>query len=147
MSDTYINEPNLLEELEKPQEQLALEEKVKQLQEALEGVSKEKTALEYKLEQSRMRESLLGKQLLRERNTHQVACRNYERALGEAAAKQRKSIVWPSILVAAFGALSLLVGLCVDKGWMVALFGELLICAFLCVCTFFAGIVWCRTRG
>jgi hypothetical protein len=147
MSDTYINEPNLLEELEKPQEQLDLEETVKQLQETLEGVSKEKTALEYKLEQSELRESLLAKQLRRERNTHQTACRNYERALGEAAAKQRRSIVCPSVLFALFAALSLLVGLCVEKGWMVVLLGEMLTCACLCICSYCGGLIWGRTRG
>lgn len=146
MSDTYIDEPNLPEELEKLQEQLALEEKVKQLQDVLEDANKAKTSLEYKLEQSRNREVQLGKRIIHERKNYEKARLRYEQELAEAAVKQAKSIVWPCVLVAVFGALSLLVGLCVDKGWMVALLGELLICAFLCVCTFFAGIVWCRTK-
>ena len=62
-----------------------------------------------------------------------------------AQANQTQPIKWPCILIAGFAILSLLTGLCADRGWMVVLLAEILICLFLCVCSFFGGIVWSRT--
>lgn len=139
--------PNLLEqELAKDPEQRALEDQVKHLQEALEESRIARSALECKLEQAHTRESDLGRTLKQERKDHEREIRRYERELQQATSGQIQSIKWPCILIAAFAILSLLTGLCADRGWMVNLLAEILICLCLCVCTFFSGIVWSRTR-
>jgi len=139
--------PNLLEEeLTKNPEQQALEDNVKHLQEALEQSQIARSALECKLEQAHARESDLGRTLKQERKEHEKEIRHYERELQKETAGQIQSIKWPCVCIALFAVLSLLIGLCADRGWMVNLLAEILICLCLCVCTFFSGIVWSRTR-
>ena len=77
---------------------------------------------------------------------HSREIRGYQRELNAASVKQLQSVTVPCVVIAAFAVLSLLTGMCVDRGWMVALLAELLICAFLCVAAFFGGIVWDRLK-
>jgi len=138
---------NLLEEeLIKDPEQQALEEQVKHLHEELERSNIARSALECKLEQAHSRESDLGRALKQERKEHEREIRHYERELQKETTGQIQSIKWPCVCIAIFAVLSLLIGLCADRGWMVNLLAEILICLCLCVCTFFSGIVWSRTR-
>ena len=92
--------------------------------------------------------------LLKQEN-HQLRCardqaRNYAKGIAHQLKKERaertQPIKWPCILAAVFFILCLLVVLCSCRGWMVNLLAEILSCLFLCVCTFFGGIVWSRTR-
>lgn len=145
MSDTY-NEQNLLEqELVHAPEQEALEEKVKALQEQREVLQMEIAGLTCKLKQAHTREAHLGKHLRNEWKAREDERHRYEQELQRLREKKKRAVVLPCIVIAVFAILSLLTGLCVDKGWMIALLGELLISAFLCVCSFFGGIVWNRT--
>ena len=145
MTDTQ--EGNLLEEafVQEPERE-ALELQVKVLQEQLEVTQKEAMGLKYKLEQAHTREAHLGRNLQQERKARENEHRKYEREQQKLRKKKKRAVVLPCVVIATFAILSLLTGLCVDKGWMIALLGELLICAFLCVCSFFGGIVWNRTK-
>ena len=79
--------------------------------------------------------------------SHHLKMADKEIAKVRAQVNQTQPIKWPCILIAGFAILSLLTGLCADRGWMVNLLAEILICLFLCVCSFFAGIVWSRTAA
>ncbi len=92
--------------------------------------------------------------LLRQEN-HQLRCardqaRDYAKGIAHQLKKERaertQPIKWPCILAAVFFILCLLVVLCSCRGWMINLLAEILSGLFLCVCTFFSGIVWSRAR-
>ena len=111
------------------------EEQLKVAQHTVETLQQENTKLQCSLEQSR-------KQVCDQAVALKRALAIRDNARKEEKQKRIRSIMWPCILIAIFAVLSLLVSLCVDKALMSPLLGEPLGYGCICVCAFFAGIVW-----
>ncbi len=120
--------------------------KTKELTECLEQAKKDNTSMGYRLEQALENMGKQARKIMDMKELHSREIRSYQRELNAASVKQLQSVAVPCMVIAIFAVLSLLTGMCVDRGWMVALLAELLICAFLCVVAFFGGIVWDRLK-
>lgn len=140
------NEPDLLAEMAKSEVEKQLEEQVLCLKEKLEESLKQQNSMKYRLEQAHDNESKQANLIRVMEESHRKEIRFYERQLTAAENKQLQSVVWPCVAIAIFAVLSLLTGTCANRGWMVSLLAEILICGELCACTFFVGIVWNRLR-
>lgn len=120
--------------------------KAKDAQDQLEASKKETASMKYRLEQARENQCKQARKIVEINERHCKEVRKYQKELNAITVNQMQSVVKPCVIIAVFAALCLLIGLCVDNGWMVALLAELMICAFMCVATFFGGIVWERLK-
>lgn len=121
-------------------------EKTKAAADNLEVIKKENASLMYRLEQARENQCKQARKIVEINERHCKEVRKYQKELNAITVNQMQSVVKPCVIIAVFAALCLLIGLCVDNGWMVTLLAELMICAFMCVATFFGGIVWERLK-
>lgn len=118
--------------------------KAKDAQDQLEASKKETASMKYRMEQAQENMCKQARKIVEINERHCKEVRKLRKELNAVTATQVQSVAKPCLVVAIMAVICLLIGLCVDNGWMVALLAELLISGFLCVASFFGGIVWQR---
>ncbi len=88
----------------------------------------------------------MGKALKQEKEGREQDRKAYETQINEIRKYVCKPLRLPLILGIACGVLSLLVGVCMDRGLMTCILGDPLAAGFLAACALFAGVCYERLR-